>query len=243
MKINPIFYKMRISDYMIFGQLFLEIIQKINPEKCNLLTSIEKLENLLNLLKKLAGQSKGSIHSDDVVAADTVRDNAVKAAFNYVEACQFRNREGYTEAAELILSVIKKHGRTMYNYSLNDQSAATITLFEELNSHVEYQQAIDTIKSRSWFNDILKYEDEFLGILNKRTDDLAEKQEGSSFETQKEIRSTIEDTLKIIEVMYSMNNDDELKHSLRLISEETDRINRSVKSRKSDSKIDNVSSN
>ena len=86
--------------------------------------------------------------------ADEERDNAFLALRYYLESCTYQTKEGWSEAAEKLMSIVRKHGYSVHRKRFKVESTALNALVSEMEAHstelttLLAKELVDTLKAK-----------------------------------------------------------------------------------------------
>lgn len=155
---------------------FNSVITKAAPTDAPLLKLNTTLKTDNNNLTDTMTRKLGSDLTDHVWQLEGLRDNGLKSFFLTIEGCTFRLTKAIADAGSLILGVIKRHGRTMYNLAHAEQTSAMEAMFQELSSPAMVS-ALQTTSTTVIIEETKKAHQDFLDSLDERTEKKATKED------------------------------------------------------------------
>ena len=130
---------------------------------------INLIRDKISILKKSSAVERGSEYTAVIHEKDNIRDDAFLGFRDYVKACQTKNDPETKKAAQLIISLIKKYGWTLYNEGYSVQSALMEKLISELEEK-EAQNALNKIKALDWYHDMVTAQQDFEASMIEKID-------------------------------------------------------------------------
>lgn len=150
--INSINYSLFPSnEFFTFSNRSLAIAEPLRPFVPALVPFVDRaLQCKVNFQASLEREQKNPF-TPVVTARDNECDLSFLAFRTYVEACSFRSKDGWKEAAVKIMEVIRSYGWTAYGYGYKAQVAAETSMISELKN--KYATEVETIGATPWFNE------------------------------------------------------------------------------------------
>lgn len=130
------------------------------------------LMEALKALKKSRNHSKHNSQTDEVAAADQVRDLAFRAFYLLIEACAIRQNEPIQTAAKAVLVQLKPIDRMLYHLGYEDESRALEVFFGEM---AKVTAQLETISATEWLEEIKSAEADFQRKRKEKSNEEIEK--------------------------------------------------------------------
>lgn len=114
--------------------------------------------------------------TEEINEADFRRDRSFVGFRKYIEAYQFKDwdRNAQRAAANLI-TIVERHGKSLYREGLTLQSALLTSLFEDLKKD-QAQEDLDAIGAKEWLKHLTDLQEAFSDMV-KRRDELEAKKD------------------------------------------------------------------
>lgn len=114
--------------------------------------------------------------TEEINEADFRRDRAFVGFRKYIEAHQFKDWDKNAQkAAANLVTIIERHGKSLYREGLTLQSALLASLFEDLKND-QAQEDLDTIGAKEWLKHLTDLQEAFSDMV-KRRDELEAKKD------------------------------------------------------------------
>lgn len=217
--INSFSYSLIPSDELFtFSNRAIVIAEPLRPLVPALVPFLDRAtRSKANFQVALERESKNPM-TPVVAARDQECDAAFLAFRTYTEACSLRKAEGWKEAAEKIMELIRSYGWTVYGLGYKAQAAAETSLISELKS--KCAAGMDTIGATTpWF---VEFEAAKIALDTALQQSITEAPKG--LPTIVDTRPALINELKALFSMISLLNSnddasDELKRVVALLNE------------------------
>jgi len=114
------------------------------------------------------GSSRKQNLTEAIMEADLLRDNCFLSLKDHVKAGLRRNNADYSSACQDLWSVFVKNGIKLYDMSNNEQTAATNSLLNDLNT-ADNQLHFKTIHAVEWLKELQTANDQFVELSKQRS--------------------------------------------------------------------------
>ncbi|WP_439183441.1 DUF6261 family protein [Carboxylicivirga taeanensis] len=140
--------------------------------------------------------------------ADSERDQRFLGFKNYVEACSYRKKKSWQEAAASIKLVIDRYGGDIYRMSLPEESAALTNMITDLRQE-PHAKACNTIEATVWLDELEADQNQFENLVKQRNNqDTSDSK--TLLETRKPLITTLRNLFKMIELQQQVEASDAL---------------------------------
>lgn len=132
-------------------------------------------EPILKAKLAIASNRKKEL-TEEINEADFRRDRAFVGFRKYIEAHQFKDWDKNAQkAAANLITIIERHGKSLYREGLTLQSALLASLFEDLKKD-QAQKDLDAIGAQEWLKHLTDLQKAFSEMV-KRRDELEAKKD------------------------------------------------------------------
>ena len=138
--------------------------------------------------------------------ADNTRDGSFIGYRDYCKAFTNSPDKKMRAAAQRLVKLIKQAGWTLYKDGDTVESAKMNSLITKLKSE-EYSKDIDTINSRTWFDNLVKDQLNFEAVVQEKADHEAGKEVPLILETKSELKRLLPPVLDYIELRAELSGD------------------------------------
>lgn len=178
----------------------------VNDATLGVLTT--RLESDNQNLTKSLNKKTGSDLTDDLWHLESERDRGLKCFFYTLYGTTFHSDAQISDAAIRLYDVIKRHGRSMYNLPMSEQSSKMDSLFDEL-SRENLVAALTTTNTTVLLEDAKSLDQQFRDMLAARSQEESEVEETIHIrEARKLIRADIDKIISYLETMSVVSEDE-----------------------------------
>ncbi len=169
------FHLLRNDEHIQFVKDVLYICEKSNPDTLNIKAQFDELKTGLRQLETAYLQTKGSELTIKIEAKDENRDNLIIGIEKIAEGNTYHYIEKQAEAAERILSHIKKYGNTIARMNYQAETTALNDLIDFAKNDTKLKAAITLLNLTEWFTNLEESNTEFNELYMQRVDEEAGK--------------------------------------------------------------------
>lgn len=223
----PLFYRMRIAEYLTFtARVYSLIINAIN-EDITLEPFKSRIENSKIRLEKSGKKVNTQLLTLDVTECDSRRDQAMIAFATFAEACSKRLNTTVSDAGKAILNEIDSYGSGITRLPMLEESAILAALLGKIKDSSFLSECLKNMSGELWMDELDKAEKDFLDAVKARKTAKLDRNEEISGEMCKEMRKELESFFKYLDVMCDLNVEPAyqlLAKEINIVSEETNTI-------------------
>ena len=223
----PLFYRMRIAEYITFSDRVFNLILEAVTESITLEPFKTRIENSKNKLEESQKKVNTQLLTINVADCDARRDQALIAFETYALACSKRLDLAISAAGKIILNEIKSNGSGITRRPMLEESAIINGLVEKIKTNSTLSESLTTIQGMPWLEEVEKSQEDFTVAVEKRGDAKMNRNEDQGGEVCKEIRKEFEAFFKYLDVMCDLETDpvyNNLAKEINIVSEETNKI-------------------
>ncbi len=223
----PLFYRMRIAEYLTFTARVYNLIVNAITENISLEPFKSRIENAKLRLEASSKKINTQLLTLNVTECDSRRDQAMIAFATFLEACSKRLNPSVSDAGKAILNEIDSYGSGIIRRPMLEESAILAALFGKIRNSTFLSECLQSISGELWLEELEKEEKGFLGAVEARKNAKLDRNEELSGEMVKEMRKEFESFFKYLDVMCDLNVEpayELLAKEINIVSEETNAI-------------------
>lgn len=223
----PLFYRMRIAEYLTFTARVYSLIMNAITDSITLEPFKGRIEKSKIRLEESGQKVNTQLLTINVTGCDSRRDQSMIAFTAYAEACSKRLNTTVSGAGKAILNEIESYGSGIIRRPMLEESAILLTLFAKINNSPFLTDCLQQMHGQQWLVELEKAEQDFTESVEERKNAKLDRNEEISGEMCKEIRNEFEAFFKYLDVMCDLNSDvayPQLVKEINIVSEETNAI-------------------
>lgn len=223
----PLFYRMRIAEYLTFTARVYSLITNAITESITLEPFKSRIGKSKIRLEESGKKVNTQLLTINVTECDSRRDQAMIAFATYAEACSKRLNNTVSGAGKAIMNEIDSYGSGITRRPMLEESAILLALFAKIKNSPFLSECLQNMNGQQWMDELEQAEQEFTESVEHRGDAKLERNEEISSEVCKEIRKEFESFFKYLDVMCDLNSDVaylKLVKEINIVSEETNVI-------------------
>ena len=147
-----------------------------------------------------------SVFTQQLSELDAKRDTAFMAFKMYVEACSKSIRQELSDAALVILPIIKTHGTSLHRKSRQSQTASLNSLFAAIGNSRSTSSAITSMGATNWLDDLKASQAEYAQMDANRNTEYANREDYNPDQDYRELRKTSEELMQAIVVLNTIDD-------------------------------------
>ncbi len=220
----PLFYRMRIAEYLTFTARVYSLIMNAITESITMEPFKSRIEKSKIRFEESAKKVNTQLLTINVKGRDARRDQSMIAFTAYAEACSKRLNSTVSDAGKAILNEINSYGSGITRRPMLEESAILLALFAKIKNSPFLTECLQQMRGQQWLEEVEKAEQEFTEAVESRGDAKLDRNEEISSEICKEIRKEFEAFFKYLDVMCDLNTDVaylQLVKEINIVSEET----------------------
>lgn len=201
-------------------------------EDANLKVLTSKLEAHNKELTKALNKKASSDLTDDVWHYEDLRDRGLKCLFYSIYGATFHSNVEISDSAVVLYDVIERHGKTIYNLPMNEQSSKMASLFNEL-SGTKMQEALTRTNTSSLLENVIAVNQQFHDTMAQRLQEETAKEKIMLVtDAKKLVRSDIDNISTYMDTLSTISDSKEFKGLNQQITDIMIAANSSIKMRK-----------
>jgi len=223
----PLFYRMRVAEYLTYTARVSRLINEAITESITLEPFKSRIEDSKTRLEESGKKVNTQLLTINVTDCDARRDQSMIAFEAFVGACSKRLNPAICESGKVIHNEIKSYGSGITRRPMLEESAIISALLSKIESNQYLSDCLQTIRGKAWMEELKEAENEFNIAVEARRNAKLDRTEEQSGEVCKEIRKEFESFFKYLDVMCEMNVDpaySTLVREINIVSEETNAI-------------------
>ena len=207
-----------LDGYYTFSQRFLELLKAASSGTLDLAAVISPLGSVFLKFESAYKKERKSEYTAKLAKADEVRDNAYLALRHYLVACSYASVDGYSAAANTLLSIFKRLGWSMQKAGYQTESSRLGNLIAELQQEGN-AALLTTLEATAWLERMMTAADAFEAMYQQKLTAEAADDTTSAYRLRKVLQQQIEMSLSWMEVQQQFNKSDELSTLIGQVNE------------------------
>ncbi|BAX78502.1 DUF6261 family protein [Labilibaculum antarcticum] len=223
----PLFYRMRIAEYLTFTARIYSLIMNAVSDSITMEPFKGRIEKSKIRLEESGKKVNTQLLTINVTDCDSRRDQSMIAFTGFAEACSKRLNTTVSGAGKAILNEIGSYGSGIIRRPMLEESAILLALFAKINNSPFLTDCLQQMRGEQWLEELEKAEQDFTEAVEERGNAKLDRNAEISGEMCKEIRNEFEAFFKYLDVMCDLNSDvayAELVKEINIVSEETNAI-------------------
>jgi len=193
------FYMLANEELSIVSDRTVQILESELSHDSFISLVLEPLKNNNSNFSEALGRIVNKDYTIKISAADGKRDSSFIGFRDYCKAFLNSAEAKSRAAAKKLVILMKQVGWTLYNDGDTVESAKLNTLISKINNP-EYSKAIKVINAESWFDNVVKDQQNFEAIIQKKIEEEAGKEVPLIMETKSQIKRLLPPVLDYIEL-------------------------------------------
>ena len=230
--------QLRNDEFIQFIRDLLKIIETLGTNALQLLIQFSKLLETIAEAEKVYLQTRGSELTKKISEADTLRDNDISGIKLIAEAYTYHFDAAKVEAAELILSHIKKYGGNIAKMNYQAETTALNDFADHTENDSKLSAAIDLLGLREWLTTLKSNNIAFNELYMMRIDEQAGKPNGNLRELRAQSVEDYKELIKHLTAHATISPSDLYTKAINMINELIDKYN-SLRRKRKDKGEDN----
>lgn len=143
------FSALRNNEYTQFMQNFLNVVQRYDPSALLVQDEYNKLLSLVNTIKGMLNEGTGSVVTDDLIALDSRRDEAINDILALVNGYTYSPDPAKKAAANLLTNHLAGFGNIARD-SYQSETSKLQKLVADFTNQTDLASAITALDLGSW---------------------------------------------------------------------------------------------
>lgn len=223
----PMFYRMRIAEYLTYSTRIFKLIENAVTEAISFEPFKTRIANGIQKLEKSTEKVNTQLLTLTVGECDAQRDLAFSALETFALACSKRLNSEISEAGKIILNEIDSLGSGVIRKPMLEESAIINGMVEKLKTNESLNGSLKKLDGEVWLTELEQAQNNFEQAVAERGDAKTSRNEGQSDAVCKELRKELEAMFKYLDVMCDIETDEVYKNlakELNIVTEETNRL-------------------
>lgn len=158
------------DEIIAFGPALVKIVNPYDPNALGLKPVMDKLEAQWKNLEPFMQNSAGSVHTDDLIELDNLRDNDLRGIKSLAEAYLKHRNPAMRDAGQLIINTMNGFDAEIPRQALPVQTQTVKQLLLALETKPELVAAVASLNLAEWLAPLkatnLEFEDKYM-LRNK----------------------------------------------------------------------------
>jgi hypothetical protein len=223
----PLFYRMRIAEYLTFTARVYSLIMNAVTESITMEPFKSRIEKSKTRLEESGKKVNTQLLTINVTDCDGRRDQSMIAFATYAEACSKRLNATVSGAGKAILNEIHSYGSGITRRPMLEESAIILAMIAKIRNSSFLTDCLQQMRGQQWLDELEKAEKEYTEAVEERGNAKLDRNEEISSEVCKEIRKEFETFFKYLDVMCDLNSDVaylQLVKEINIVTEETNTL-------------------
>lgn len=223
----PLFYRMRIAEYLTFTARVYNLITSAVSENITFEPFKSKIEKSKTRLEESGKKVNTQLLTINVTDCDARRDQAMIAFTMFAEACSKRINTTVSGAGKAILNEIHSYGSGITRRPMLEESAILLAMISKIKNSPFLTDCLKQMHGQQWLEELEQEEKGFSDSVKARKTAKLDRNEEISGEMCKEIRKEFETFFKYLDVMCELNTDVaylQLVKEINIVTEETNAL-------------------
>ena len=204
------------KNLLTFAQRVLRIFNSIASENEVINSLFVKVKAAYDNFSSAFERDTKSAYTEILDSKDTIRDEAFLALRCYLEACSHRAAEGWNEAANKILDIIRKHGWSTQLLSYKTETASIDNILNETNN--KCSKEVILLSASEWFSELATTQADFEGVRDDSVTDTSD--DGPTIkETRPTLQQTLRDLMNMTDLLYKSSGEEAMLISINALNE------------------------
>jgi len=194
-----------VDGYFTLVDQCIEVLNKFALEDADFKALVLKLNELFKLLTSVMLKASTSVHTQKIFELDIKFNKAFSGFRNYVKACG--TDDVMSEAAELLIAMIKKHGWRLEKLSYTVQNSRAENLIHEATTSAAIKQAIIDTNSTIWFERVVSSLNNLREGIQQRSVFVANLPKINTVDVSKDINPVLDSVISYIKLKTMVSTD------------------------------------
>ncbi len=230
---NPHLRWYRINEIIHFFSKVLTILKQYDPEKMKIKEVYDLMAQNLDSLKASYKQDKEITSSNALKVLDKIRDKAIISLRMVAYGYSLHHLEKLRVAGQSILDCIDKYGSKIYSLNYGAETTVLEKIGSELQSQPQLFRYVKTLHLEELLIDLVKSNEEFDKIFDKRLDERSKFNEYSTTEWINVNTTSYRQLIQHLIALSTLNPAEEFVVLFNHLNEIIDHYNDIVERRKS----------
>lgn len=164
-------YNLRNGEYLQFLTDFLDTVSDNNPDNLQVRTAYDALRTATDDTEKLFKISQGSIITEDILALDARRDNALTGFTFLINGHSYSTDAAISAPAKTLGQHLAVFGPSATRDNYQSETATIRNIVNDWNIKPELVQAINTLQLNSWITELATANTAFNAAYKARTEE------------------------------------------------------------------------
>lgn len=223
--------RLRNGEFIAVGKDFISFIEAANPVTLALGINYASFKSTWEELDAYFMLERGSILTDDLVALDARRDDAL-VGIRTVALGYARHFTPATKAAsERILACIDKYGSTIQNQNMLAETETLRNLIADFETDAPVTAALTTLNLMPWVAELKAANSEFNQVYLQRTQEAGEKPGDSMATKRKPAVDAYRKLIKTLDAKNTLDPTPALTSLMKNLNELIDKYNQLIANR------------
>ncbi len=178
----------------------------------------------VNNLNIAVSKSQSLDATPEVQSADERRDKRYKALRTFIEYQMLSDDVTIEASASYLLSILKKHGLSLWALDLKEQSARLKALFNNIDSDENARMAYQHIGATPDYESLKAAQSHFEEVYYPHARQTFLKYDPKVNETRKKLSDNLKAMMMNLQVAERINEDEDIKKQLNLLEDELNTI-------------------
>jgi hypothetical protein len=223
--------KLRNGEFIAVGKDFITFIEAANPATLALGANYTSFKTTWEELDSFFMLERGSILTDDLVALDGRRDDAL-VGIRTVAAGYARHFNANTKAAsERVLACIDKYGSAIQNQNMLAETETLRNLVADFETDVLVSNALTVLNLTAWVTELKDANNAFNQVYLQRTQEASEKPDDSLATKRKPAIDAYRKLIKTLDAKDTLDPSPALSSLMNKLNELIDKYNQLIANR------------
>ncbi|MDQ2179614.1 DUF6261 family protein [Marinifilum sp. D714] len=223
----PMFYRMRIAEYLTYSNRIFKLISESVSESITFEPFKSRIKNGIEKLEKATEKVNTQLLTINVAERDARRDQAFAALEYFAMACSKRLDAEISESGKIILNEIDSLGSGIVRKPMLEESAIINGMIEKMKTVTKLANALQKMNGADWLDELESAQTDFEASVAKRDEAKTERNDDDSVVACKQIKKEFEAFYKYLDVMCDIETDaaySNLAKEINIVTEETNNI-------------------
>ncbi len=198
--------RLRNSEFVIFSQDFLEIIDENNLDNLQLQTLIQDLKTSQSVLSSIFTKERGSEITEELQLLDNLRDNSFNGISLFINSLTYHYEEPKQKAAKTLKHHIEAtYGSGVARLNYRAETSVLFDMIDKWKTLPKLKDSIELLALTDWVNQLEKENNDFNEKYHARIKANANCSSQRVSELREEINSKYYNVSKFIEALTTVN--------------------------------------
>ncbi|WP_159523410.1 DUF6261 family protein [Sunxiuqinia indica] len=204
MLIKILYSYFSLANLIVLAKRIRNLLSEKFPDHPMITSVLDNLElKLVPAIQAIGSTTKHTL-TQDVSAADGLRDSSFRSLRDHVEAGLLRQNEPYRLACEALWGEFEKNGLNLYYSNYSEETAAIDSLVKDL-SKPENQEHLATINALEWKDELERDNQIFVSAIRKRSAARSADDTLTDMEAFKQLQNAMELLVNVVNSLHAMN--------------------------------------